>query len=51
MELFMFLGKTLIAIGLCFQAYILVTNQAIGSDFDASLTKIFSACDCLPPNV
>ena len=45
----LFLGKLLIAVGLCFQAYLLFDNEGIAQNFNINLSKILGSCDCLPP--
>lgn len=47
----MFVGKLLIAIGLCFQAYLLFSNPPVAQNFNTVANKILGSCDCLPPNV
>lgn len=47
----LFLGKLLIALGLCFQAYLLFSNATIAGNFNSSLTKILVSCDCVPAHV
>lgn len=47
----LFLGKLLIAIGICFQAYALYSNTAEATAFNTKLAVALKSCDCIPANI
>lgn len=46
----MFIGKLLIATGLCFQAYLLLTNQVRALEFDGGVSRVLASYDYLSPD-
>lgn len=47
----LFVGKLLIALGLCFQAYTLFQNKATATQFDTRLATVLTSCDCIPAEI
>lgn len=47
----LFLGKLLIAVGLCFQAYTLYEDKASATAFDSRLATVLKSCDCIPADI
>jgi len=47
----LFLGKLLIAAGIAFQAYLLYDDKATSTAFDARLSTVLGACDCIPADI
>ena len=47
----LFFGKLFIAIGLCFQAYILFSNVEAATNFNTKLAAALSSCDCIPADI
>ena len=47
----LFLGKLFIAIGLCFQAYVLYSSPEVGAAFNTKLAAALTSCDCLPVDI
>lgn len=47
----LFLGKLLITAGIAFQAYLLYDDKATATTFDARLTTVLRACDCIPADI
>lgn len=48
---FLFFGKLFIAIGLCFQAYVLFDNPEVANAFNSKLASALSSCDCIPADI
>lgn len=48
---FLFLGKLLIAIGLCFEAYTLFHDKTSATAFDTRLGTVLQSCDCIPADI
>ena len=46
-----YLGKLLITLSLCFQGYILLTNEVISDQFNSKLLGTLDTCDCLPDHI
>ncbi len=46
-----FIGKFLIAVSLCFQAYVLFSDVNAISIFNKQLQTVLTSCDCIPPNI
>lgn len=44
----LFLGKLLIAVGICFQAYTLYEDKASATAFDTRLATVLKSCNCIP---
>ena len=44
----LFLGKLLIAVGLCFQAFLLIDNSDVADAFNSRLTTVLASCNCIP---
>lgn len=47
----LFVGKLLIAVGLCFQAYTLYEDKASATAFDSRLATVLKDCDCIPADI
>ena len=47
----LFLGKLLIAVGLCFQAYVLLDNPTVAEAFNTKLAAVLSSCNCIPAEI
>lgn len=47
----LFLGKLFIAIGLCFQAFLLFENSTVIGSFNSKLAAVLSSCDCIPADI
>ena len=47
----LFFGKLFIAIGLCFQAYMLFDNPEVANTFNTKLAAALSSCDCIPADI
>lgn len=47
----LFVGKLLIAVGLCFQAYTLYEDKASAVAFDSRLATVLKSCDCIPADI
>ena len=47
----LFLGKLLIAVGICYQAFMLFDNDRIAQAFDLRLASVLSSCDCIPAEI
>ena len=45
----LFVGKLLIATGLCLQAYMLFDNPVVVEAFNTKLATLLSSCQCVPP--
>jgi hypothetical protein len=45
------IGKLIIAITLCFQAYVLLTDSAVISAFSKETVGMLTTCNCIPPNI
>ena len=46
-----FIGKVLITVSLCFQAYILFSDANVIQTFNKQLQTVLTSCDCIPPNI
>ena len=49
--MFKCLGKLLIVVTLCFQAWLLFENKTLATEFDNKLTQAVTACHCIPSNI
>jgi hypothetical protein len=47
----LFLGKLLIAVGICFQAYTLYEDKTTALAFDTRLSTVLKSCDCIPADI
>ncbi len=47
----LFLGKLLVAIGICFQAYLLFEDKTTATSFNSRLSTVLSSCDCIPAEI
>ena len=47
----LFLGKLFIAIGICFQAYILYSSTAAATAFNTKLAVAMTSCDMIPADM
>lgn len=47
----LFLGKLLIAVSICFQAYQLYEDRATATAFDARLATVLKSCDYIPADI
>ena len=47
----LFLGKLLIAVGICFQAYTLYEDKASATAFDSRLATVLKSCDFIPSDI
>lgn len=45
------LGKILIVVSLCFQAYLLFESETVSKHFNDKLTTALTACDCIPAHI
>jgi hypothetical protein len=46
-----FIGKFIIGLTLCFQAYILFSDATVAAAFNSNTSKMLSSCDCIPANI
>lgn len=47
----LFLGKLLIAVGICFQAYTLFEDKAVAASFNTKLATSLKSCDIIPAEI
>lgn len=47
----LFLGKLLVVVGICFEAYTLYVDKSSATSFDARLTPILKALDFIPVDI
>ena len=47
----LFLGKLLVALGICFQAYTLFESKSAATSFDNRLNTVLTACNCIPADI
>ncbi len=45
------IGKLFIALGLCYQAYLLFEDKTTASNFDKKLKTCFQTCNMIPPEI
>ena len=44
-------GKLLIALGICFQAYTLFENKTTAASFDTRVSTLLATCNCIPAEI
>lgn len=47
----LFFGKLLVAIGICFQAYLLFEDKASATAFNSRLGTVLNTCDIIPADI
>lgn len=47
----LFLGKLLVAVGICFEAYTLYHDKSSATSFDTRLVPILRSCDFVPADI
>lgn len=47
----LFFGKLLIALGICFQAYLLFEDKATATAFNSRLGTVLNSCDCISADI